>query len=274
MTNAHMVPSRKDGLDLALAAAMVLVLTGAPTVADVFSGKGAVHAGLTGGGTVGLNRDWAEGEFTTTVSFDWDAPNMVFGESCIQTPAFHSTGSKTFTVGPGQVKTIDVAIWADSIRLCAGAVGPVSLTPSTLGYYDVDDPTGLNNGEYGSFQGTAILACRYEIAGPTETAQGSFDPAELRLHPGYDMRFYKFTHVSTSGYPDQVVLTNPWSEWGEIGLALSEPRQVRHTVDGIDVTVSLGHVELRLAENVTLVPEPATLALLALGGLALLRRKR
>jgi hypothetical protein len=74
--------------------------------------------------------------------------------------------------------------------------------------------------------------------------------------------------------------SNP-ATWEQISLTLTEPLNTEYVVSqvlylesslaGIDGLIHAGYVD---SASLTLVPEPATLSLLALGGLAMLRRRK
>lgn len=196
------------------------------------------------------------------VSIDWKASTIT-----LQNASLSATGGTldlvdSFTVGPGQTAEIFTHLSFDSLSLFLAESETYGLVPETNGFYSISRnySTSLRFRD-------VMLSGSYEVIGPTETRSGTFEVTGDVVSPIID----RFNRIDTDSYPHYLTA----GYFGSYMFAddLTPGLVVDVTVDGVDVDVALNFIGFD-SNTFRLVPEPATLSLLMLGGLALVRRRR
>lgn len=193
-------------------------------------------------------------------SIDPAGPQITFDKYEIVMKPFTTTLTDSFPVGLGNNVTVKTTINFDQIVSDVDNWGPMTLTPESGGVYSItwpSLPTAM----------TTTVTGSYTVEGPTETKSGTFSK-ELRPHTATPPARWS---LNATDYPSSVTLMNDNTlQWN----ATYEPYLITETVDALDVSVSMGGRYALFGDTVLSVPEPASLAMLGLGGLALIRRKR
>ncbi len=186
------------------------------------------------------------------------------------------------------------------VLIGAGAFDTAPTTATVGAYIDVSDLVGNNNGNmssntWGSFQGTSLNRPSGTFSGGSLVMSGSSNNGSTftvaLTDPAYQITDITWAQRGTStGYNSRIVEESTdgvtWNQiFGDLGTLGSSwqvksaatstdaIKYLRFTVNG--ATSSNGNNRFdNIQLNVdTFVPEPASLALLGLGGLAMLRRR-
>ena len=253
-------------LRMTICLVLAVVLAGGVGVVcanDIYSGSGT--PGYFGVGMEGpfAHDNWFPDGCTVSgqAEFNWSEPSMTFQSLTIQ-----SSGGETepfsvnYTVGPGQSTMITASITLSPFEISLNRPVTLGLTPSTNGNYSVTGGISIND------LNAPMLFGTYTISGPTETVTGLFSS---QSSPWLNYPYYPGT-LQTNGYPDYLILGNP----GSTSSYWTAP-VVNTMVDGVLVELTMGTWTNMGGGDIVFgtVPEPTTLLLFGLGGLAL-RLKR
>jgi hypothetical protein len=208
---------------------------------------------------------------SASVQFDWAAPSAKFQSLSLAFSGDTYTQSHSYTVGPGQTKTITASVCVDPFTLYASGLQQFALRPGQNGLYDA------GYGQYGTF-GPLSLSGRVVITGPTESTTVPFSlsfPSDPNIH------FLSLVAVDTHAYPTTVTLQGAYDIYTEecdlsYWFAQSPITLANATVDGVNVNITASGAQAGTIGTFDLhpVPEPSVLALGGLGLFAMLSLRR
>lgn len=204
-----------------------------------------------------------------TAAFDWSESTATIQSFNLAYSGETFLLTRNYTVGPGQVKTINAYVRVDPFSLSADSLPSYSLTAENDGRYSAYQ---LNSAKLQSLplSGTVL------IEGPTESIS---IPFALSIPVSANVGFPPVLGVETAGYPQSVVLDHygeNLSYW--YVPSVQEPWDLAQaTIDGIDVNLStIGGKSTRTGDfSMQVIPEPSSLALVSVAGVIIhFARKR
>lgn len=245
----------------ATAICVSLVLSSAAEAAPFMGSTTADRAGLYFVGTYGDFYIYEQSVCAAvTASVDEASNQISFDRYQIVMQPFVATLTDSFPVSLGDNVVVTTTIYFDEVVSAVDDWGPFDLVPEAGGTFAIaweDLPAAM----------TTTVTGSYTVEGPTETRSGSFSK-ELRP---YTARPPDRWSLDASGYPDSMRLVGCNTlQWN----ATYAPYLIDEFVDNVAVEVSMGGRYARFDDLlITRVPEPATLCLLAVGGLVMIRRR-
>jgi len=207
---------------------------------------------------------WDDAQFTVN---SYQNSGMLYDESCATIVSggsvdyIRASGTSTVNVSGGSVLSLD-AYYSSTVNVSAGSVSFVDAyhsstvdisagSVSRIDAYDESSTVNISGGSVGSV--IAHDASTVDISGGSVSSLYAYDDSAVDIH-GYDFRTTAGLTLDGDNVLGTGVLTGKWYGQDDTMWAM---------------TISTNAA----AATIRVVPEPATLSLLALGGLAMLRRK-